>query len=255
MSVHREWDGRTYDRISGAMEAMALPVLDRLPLRGDETVVDAGCGSGRVTEALLARLPEGRVIAIDASADMLAAARERLGDDPRVSYLEADLVAFALERPADAILSTATFHWIADQAALYRALHAALRPGGRLVAQCGGEGNIADIRGAVAEVVAEDPALGERVGDFNPWKFLARDATRAHLAAAGFAEASAELQDWPVEPDGDGQEWLRTINLRAHVERIGDPALADRFIAAVHERLGGDPLTLRYVRLNIDATA
>src|SRR3954451_17453223 len=189
MSVHREWDGRTYDRISGAMEAMALPVLDRLPLRGDETVVDAGCGSGRVTEALLERLPDGRVIALDASADMLAAARERLGDDPRVSYLEADLTSSTLAEPVDAILSTATFHWIADQAGLYRALHAALRPGGRLVAQCGGQGNIADIRGAVAEVVAADHNLAERVGDFNPWKFLAPDETLGHLRAAGFAEA------------------------------------------------------------------
>ena len=255
MSVARRWDGRTYDRISGPMEAMALPVLDRLPLRGDETVVDAGCGSGRVTEALRERLPDGRVIAVDASADMLAAARERLGDDPRVTYLRTDLVALELPEPADAILSTATFHWIADQAGLYRALHGALRPGGRLVAQCGGAGNIADVRGAVADVVAADPELAERVGGFNPWKVLEPEQTRAHLDAAGFAEASTELQEWPVQTGGDGREWLRTINLGAHCERIGDAALADRFIAAVHERLGGDPLTLRYVRLNIDATA
>src|SRR4051794_25418239 len=255
MSVHREWDGRTYDRISGPMEAMALPVLDRLPLAGHETVIDAGCGSGRVTEALLERLPEGRVIGVDASADMLAAARERLGEDPRVSLVQADLVELALAEPADAVLSTATFHWIADQAGLYRALRAALRPGGRLVAQCGGKGNIADVRGAAAEVIAADPELRERVGGFDPWRFPGPDDTLGHLRDAGFAEARAELQEWPVEPEGDGREWLRTINLRAHVERIGDPALADRFIAAVHERLGGDPLTLHYVRLNLHATA
>ena len=255
MTVAREWDGTTYDRISGAMEAMALPVLDRLPLRGDETVVDAGCGSGRVTEALLARLPRGRVVAVDASADMLDVARRRLGDDPRASFVHADLVELDLPEPADAILSTATFHWVADQAGLYRSLRRALRPGGRLVAQCGGEGNIADVRRAVAEVVAADPQLEERVGGFAPWKFLAPEATLEHLRAAGFAEATAELEPWPVEPDGDGQEWLRTINLRAHVDRIGDPALAERFIAAVHERLGGDPLRLDYVRLNIDAAA
>lgn len=255
MSVSRDWDGRTYDRISGPMEAMALPVLGRLRLRGDETVVDAGCGSGRVTQALLERLPGGRAIAVDASAEMLAAARERLGDDPRVTYLEADLTRLELDEPADAILSTATFHWIADQAALYRALHGALRPGGQLAAQCGGEGNIADVRGAVAAVLAADPELGERLGDFDPWRFPAPEATLGHLRAAGFAQASAELQDWAVETGGDGRQWLRTINLGAHVERIGDDALADRFIAAVHEQLGGDPLTLRYVRLNVDATA
>lgn len=249
----REWDGRTYDRISGPMQDMAGPVLERLALRGDETVVDAGCGSGRVTEQLLERLPEGRVIAVDASADMLAAARRRVGSD-RVTYIQADLAALDLEEPADAILSTATFHWIADQAALYWALHGALKPGGRLVAQCGGEGNIRDVREAVGAIVAADPGLQDRLGDFNPWRFLAPDETRGHLADGGFAVAEVWLQEWTVEAP-DGRTWLKTINLGGHVERIGDAALADRFVAAVHEHMGGDPLSIAYVRLNIDAIA
>src|SRR6476620_7833132 len=91
----RDWDGKTYDRISGPMQDMAGPVLDRLDLRGDETVVDAGCGSGRVTEQLLARLPRGRVIAVDASEKMLAAARERVSAD-RVTFLHQDLAALDL---------------------------------------------------------------------------------------------------------------------------------------------------------------
>src|SRR4051794_2862296 len=107
----REWDGRSYDRVSGPMAEMAGPVLDRLPLEGGETVIDAGCGSGRVTEALLERLPHGRVIAVDASQDMLDAARERLADD-RVRFVRSDLVELDLGEQADAILSTATFHWI-----------------------------------------------------------------------------------------------------------------------------------------------
>jgi trans-aconitate 2-methyltransferase len=253
MAPSREWDGRTYDRISSPMQEMAGPVLERLALGGDETVVDAGCGSGRVTQQLLERLPRGRVIAVDASADMLAAARERVGDE-RVTYLHADLAALDLPEPADAILSTATFHWIADQAALYWSLRGALRPGGRLVAQCGGEGNIADVREAVGAVVAADPALGERLAGYDPWRFLAPAQTREHLAAAGFATSDAWLQDWTVEAP-DGRTWLRAINLGGHVERIGDAALADRFIDAVHEHMGRDPLRIDYVRLNIDATA
>jgi trans-aconitate 2-methyltransferase len=254
MSVKREWDGRTYDRISGPMQDMAGPVLDRLELRGDETVVDAGCGSGRVTEQLLERLPHGRVIAVDASADMLEAARARVGED-RVTFLHQDLAALDLaEEQADAILSTATFHWIRDQAALYWALRGALRPGGRLVAQCGGEGNILDVREAVGAVAREDEEIGAALGDFYPWKFLAPDETRGHLEAAGFGDAEVWLQDWKVEAP-DGRTWLKTINLGAHVERIGDRELAERFIAKVHERMGGDPLTISYVRLNILATA
>lgn len=249
----REWDGRTYDRISGPMQDMAGPVLERLRLRGGETVVDAGCGSGRVTEQLLERLPRGRVIAVDASEDMLAAARERVGDE-RVTFLHQDLAALDLgEEHADAILSTATFHWIADQAALYWALAGALRPGGRLVAQCGGEGNILDVREAVAAVAAQDPEIGAAVGDFSPWRFLAPDETRTHLEAAGFTDVDVWLQDWTVQAP-DGRTWLKTINLGAHVQRIGDPALAERFIASVHEHLGGDPLSIAYVRLNVTAT-
>ena len=249
----REWDGKTYDRISGPMQDMAGPVLARLDLRGDETVVDAGCGSGRVTEELLERLPEGHVIAVDASADMLRAARGRVGDE-RVTFVQADLAALDLPEPADAILSTATFHWIADQAALYWALHGALKPGGRLVAQCGGEGNILDVREAVAAVLGTDPEIAAKLGDYYPWKFLAPDETRGHLKAAGFAEAEVWLQDWSVEAP-DGRTWLETINLGGHVERISDAALAARFIDAVHEHMGGDPLSIAYVRLNIDATA
>lgn len=249
----REWDGKTYDKISGPMQDMAGPVLDRLELRGDETVVDAGCGSGRVTEQLLEKLPDGHVVAVDASADMLAAARERVGDE-RVTFVRSDLAALILEEPADAILSTATFHWIPDQAALYWALRGALKPGGRLVAQCGGAGNIADVRAAVAAVVDSDEEIAARLAGFDPWRFLAPDETREHLAAAGFAEAEVWLQDWTVAAP-DGKTWLKTINLGGHVERIGDDALAGRFIAAVHERMGGDPLKIAYVRLNIDATA
>ena len=249
----RDWDGRTYDRISGPMQDMAGPVLARLPLNGDETVVDAGCGSGRVTEQLRDRLPRGRVIAVDASAAMLEAARERCGDD-RVEYVQADLTELALDAPADAVLSTATFHWIRDQAALYRSLHGALRPAGRLVAQCGGEGNIADVREAVGATIAAGEDIAAALAGYDPWRFPAPEETLGHLAAAGFRDAEAWLQDWDVEAP-DGRTWLRTINLGGHVERLGEAALADRFIDEVHRRMGGDPLAIAYVRLNITAVA
>jgi len=139
----RSWSGAEYDRLSTPMEAMGREVLERLALAGSETVIDAGCGSGRVTEALIARLPGGRVVGVDASASMIDAARERLGD--RAELHVADLVTFDLGLRADAILSTATFHWIADHDRLFEHLFAALKPGGRIVAQCGGEGNVAAV--------------------------------------------------------------------------------------------------------------
>src|SRR6186997_1672759 len=112
-----DWDGASYDRVAHPMTRWGSSVLDRLPLRGDETVLDAGCGSGRVTEQLAERLPDGEVVALDASPLMVEAARERLtrfGD--RVTYAVADLGQTLPIGAAsvDAILSTATFHWVAD---------------------------------------------------------------------------------------------------------------------------------------------
>jgi trans-aconitate 2-methyltransferase len=147
----RDWDAATYDRVSDAHARWGATVLDRLALEGDECVLDAGCGSGRVTEQVLARLPSGQVLALDASPSMLAEARRRLDRfGRRVTFVQADLARpLALDRPVDAILSTATFHWIADHDALFRSLAAALRPGGQLVAQCGGAGCVATVEEAI----------------------------------------------------------------------------------------------------------
>src|SRR4051794_33026047 len=133
----RSWDGAAYDRLSTPMEEMGREVMDRCELRGDETVLDAGCGSGRLTERLIDRVPDGRVIGVDVSASMIDAARKRLGADADLRV--ADLVGLDLGgETVDVVFSTATFHWIADHDALFASLRAVLRPGGRLVAQCGG---------------------------------------------------------------------------------------------------------------------
>src|SRR3954462_15538715 len=151
----RDWNAASYQRVSAPLEAMGREVLDRLELDGDERVLDAGCGTGRVTAALVERLPRGHVVAVDGSPSMVEQARERLG--PGVEGFAADLLELELDEPLDAILSpppfapilsTATFHWIGDHDRLFDRLFAALWPGGRIVAQCGGAGNVASVRAA-----------------------------------------------------------------------------------------------------------
>jgi trans-aconitate 2-methyltransferase len=247
----RSWSGSAYDRLSSPMEAMGREVLERLPLDGSETVIDAGCGSGRVTEALIARLPRGRVIGVDASASMIEAARERLGD--RAELHVADLVTFDLGVDADAILSTATFHWIGDHDALFARLRAHLRDGGRLVAQCGGQGNIANVHAAAREAMAAAPFAAHFADWRGPWNFATPQDTERRLAAAGFAQTKAWLQERPVSPD-DPHAYLTEINLGAHLGRLPEE-LRSPFVDDVIERLGGAPITIDYVRLNIDATA
>jgi trans-aconitate 2-methyltransferase len=249
MSV-REWDGASYDRISGIMEGLGLQVLSRLELRGEETVLDAGCGSGRITQALIERLPQGRVIAVDASPSMVAAARERLGPDADIRVL--DLLELDLGETVDAILSTATFHWIADHERLFARLHTALRPGGRLVAQCGGEGNIDVLRGVAGEVLARSP-YAEHFTDFRaPWNYASAPDTRARLLGAGFAIAECWLEPSPQRPEHP-REFLQTVVLGPHVQHLPE-RLREPFIDDVLAALG-EPVVVDYVRLNIDATA
>ena len=241
----REWDAATYDRVADPMTRWGSIVLDRLPLAGDERVLDAGCGTGRVTEALAERLPDGHVIALDGSAAMVDAARERLARfGARVSYLVADLGApIPLAEPVDAVFSTATFHWVPDHDALFANLAAVLRHGGHLVAQCGGVGNIANVQRALATV-------GD--GWSGAVHFETPLATTARLDAAGFVDIECWLTDEPTrfEAGQPFETYLRTVVLGAHLERL-PAADHDRFVRAVADAVG-EPL-IEYVRLNIVA--
>ena len=240
-----EWDAPTYDRVANPQTGWGAAVLDRLPLSGDERVLDAGCGSGRVTEMLLERLPRGRVVALDASGAMLEEARRRLvRHADRVEFVQADLAGpLPVAPPVDAVLSTATFHWVLDHDALFRNLAAVMRPAGRLVAQCGGAGNIATLKGVLAGV--GDGWPGE-------YTFATPAETTERLLAAGFVDIETWLTDEPTrfEPGEPFETFLETVCLRQHLERLpaGERAAFVRTVAA---RMPAPELD--YVRLNIVA--
>ena len=242
----RDWDAATYDRIADPQTRWGEAVLGRLVLRGNERVLDAGCGSGRVTERLVERLPNGMVVALDGSPSMIDHARRRLDRfGRRVEYVVADLARpLPLSSPVDAILSTATFHWVPDHDALFRNLAAVTRPGGRLVAQCGGAGNVASIRAILATV--GDGWLG-------PSHFETPEATRTRLEAAGFVDVETWLNPEPtvLEPGEPLETFLATVVLGAHLERL-PPADRPAFVREVASRLARPEID--YVRLNILAT-
>lgn len=244
----REWDAETYDAVSDPQFSWGMEVLERLDLKGDETVLDAGCGSGRVTAELAKRLPRGRVIAVDGSEAMIAKARERLGEG--VSYLIADLSELELEEPVGLVFSTATFHWILDHDRLFRRLRAALRPGGRLVAQCGGEGNVAEYVKAIVAAAARPEFAPHFEGMTGMWNFAAPEETESRLRAAGFTEARCWLEPKPVTP-AQPLEFITTVTLGPHLARLPEE-LRRPFAEAVLEQ-SPQPLTLDYVRLNIEA--
>jgi trans-aconitate 2-methyltransferase len=238
------WEARTYERISGPQQAWAADVLARLDgIAPDATVLDVGCGTGQVTEALFALVPQGRVLALDASAEMVALARQRLGD--RAEVWCADALELELDEPVDAIVSTAALHWVPEHDRLWERLARALAPGGVLEVQCGGEGNIDAVR-EVIEAVARDLAP-ELVG-WSPWTFSSPLETERRLTAAGFSAVRCWLQERPTYPQ-DVDAFVRTSILAAHMDRLPE-ARREPFAAAV---LAGVRLPLDYVRLNVSA--
>jgi trans-aconitate 2-methyltransferase len=250
MSAEADWNADVYHQVSDPQFGWALEQLDRLDLRGDEILLDAGCGSGRVTEELLARVPHGRVYAVDAAPSMVAHTRERLGD--RVTAFCEDLVELELPEPVDVVFSNATFHWIPDHAALFSALHGALAPGGRLHAQCGGLGNIDAFR-LLADEVSAEPAFAEHFrGWRGPWNYADAPETVQRLTRAGFRDAQAWLEPRDVVLE-DPRPFVQTVCLVRHLDPLPEAA-REAFVDRVLQRAGA-PLTLHYVRLNLTATA
>jgi trans-aconitate 2-methyltransferase len=238
------WDAGAYDASSAPQQAWAADVLDRLAgLAPDATVLDVGCGTGRVTEELVARVPRGHVLALDASAEMVALARERLGN--RAEVFCQDVLDLDLERPVDAVVSTAALHWVRDHERMWQRLARALRPGGMLEAQCGGTGNIARVREVIEAVAGE---LAPELVGWSPWTFAGVEETEARLRAAGFTEARCWLTERPTRPD-DVDLFVRASILPAHLERLA-PERREPFAAAVTAAVRPP---LDYVRLNVSA--
>lgn len=253
-----DWDAKAYERISDPQFRWGLRVLERLPLRGDETVVDEGCGAGRLTEVLLDRLPRGRVIALDSSEAMLDTARARLARfGERVSFVRANAATWVAPAPVDAVFSTATFHWVKDHEALFASIARSIRPGGLLVAQCGAAGNLSRIRVRAATLRASPDYAPFFQGFAEPWVYATVDETRARLARAGFSSADVSTEPAPTTFDSAATfaEFTAKVVLRDDLSRLPDDATRARYVAAVVEAAGRDdpPLTLDYIRLNIDA--
>jgi len=254
----REWDAASYDRVSTPQARWATPVLDHLAAEGVTRVLDAGCGSGRVTQALLERLPQAHVVALDGSQQMLDVAAQRLRpavEAGRISFVHADLARpLPLDEPVDAVVSTATFHWVSDHDALFANLAAVLCPGGQLVAQCGGAGNI-------ASVIRVMESLGVA---WYPWHFATPEEATQRLEAAGFGSVRAWLHDEPTafetsSPATPGathapgvalEEFLATVVLGDHLVRL-PPDRRRPFVASVAAGLA-EPV-IDYVRLNLVA--
>jgi trans-aconitate 2-methyltransferase len=248
--VPRDWDATTYDRVASPQEAWARELVQRLPLEGNETVLDAGCGTGRATRLLLERLPQGRVIGVDGSPSMIETARQAFAGDGRVELIVSDLLELDLAELVDAVFSNATFHWIADHERLFGRLYDALRPGGLMEAQCGGAGNIAEFHRTVEAVAGDERFAPYLRGIADAWNFASVLDTEDRLRRAGFTEVRAWLEPRPVRPP-EPREFIRAVCVGPHLDRLPSE-LHGPFLDAVLES-SLRPFRLGYVRLNISA--
>lgn len=198
-------DARAYHQVAAPQEEWGREVLARLELAGTETVLDAGCGSGRVTALLCERLPDGRVIGVDGSQQMIDHARENLAEyGDRVELIVSDLLALQLDEQVDAVFSNATFHWILDHELLFTRLLGALRPGGVMEAQCGGIGNVAEWQRVLESLQGDERFSDYLAGMPSTSNFASVGDTRDRLQRVGFELEPAgvwlERRDWSSPP-------------------------------------------------------
>jgi trans-aconitate methyltransferase len=255
----QEWNAAAYHKVAAPQTDWGRKVLARVPLRGDELVIDAGCGSGRLTAELVERLPRGFCVAIDQSWNMLLTARANLRPvfGGRVGFVQVSLPATPFVSAADVIVSTATFHWVQDHASLFQNLFLALKPGGLLIAQCGGGPNLEHAHALAERVMHHHVFQPYFAGWTGPWEFSTPDETATRLRTAGFADVDTGLESTPVTlaSEADYREFVTTVIYHAHLARVPSAPLRQRFVDEVTALSSAESpaFTLDYWRLNMRA--
>lgn len=260
-SASREWNSAAYHRLSTPQVSWGKKVLSRLRLRGDEVVLDAGCGTGRLTAELLEGLPRGRVVGIDASQNMLHSAREHLYSQfgARVSLVACDFLHLPFEHAFDGIVSTAAFHWVLDHDKLFTNLHDVLVPGGWLEAQCGGGPNVAHLR-ARGRALAARPQFAAYLAEFRePWLFQDAEGAASTLKRAGFVDVETSVESAPtvLEDAKRYSDFVRNIIFHRQLEKLPTEELRTEFLETLTEQAAADdpPFMLDYWRLNLRGRA
>jgi len=256
-----DWNPKAYATNSSAQETWGSALHGKLALQDGETVVDLGCGDGRLTARLAARNPHGHTIGLDASPAMVEHARTAHAGIPGLEFHQADARSFQIKSPADALVSSATLHWVAELDQAFQASWRALRPGGRLLFQMGGTGNIAQLEEAAREVIAQPEWNGFFTGFQTPWHLHSCEEAQQAIASAGLAAVRVELleRDMVHEDPEAFLGWMRAtwFSFTAQVPEDRREAL----LAAIRSRYlmlypsdTEGRTHVRMVRLEVEAT-
>ena len=259
------WDASTYDHISQVIESWGLEILEYRKWKGDEIVLDAGCGSGTLTKILSDLVPHGRVIGIDIDPAMIKIAKAKLADSDNIQVIQGDISEMQLQDEFDVVFSNAVLHWIPNHRKVFDRFSKILNPDGQLLVQCGGYGNLAkslDIFDRVRNSPGFCNYFENRYGEqiwANPWYFAKKEDVEILLKDIGFTNIHVFLENKIVnfENKGDYSLYIRTIVLKPYLEYLPEEQQKKRFIESIINEIGVNMPELKwklhYVRLNIFA--
>jgi trans-aconitate methyltransferase len=257
-----QWDAGDYSGNSSGQLRWGLELLDRLSFRGDERVLDVGCGDGRITAEIATRVPKGSVVGVDKSEEMICFAESHFSKQafPNLTFEVRDACHFNFRKEFDVVFSNAALHWIRDHSTLLRGIRGCLRPGGRILAQMGGKGNAEGILRVARKVIARKEWC-PYFEDFHvPYAFYGLSEYRRWLRAAGLRVDRIELI--PKEMFHEGRSglsgWIRTTWL-PYTRRVPEELRSVFIEQIVDEYVQGrslgkdDIIAVRMVRLEFEA--
>lgn len=253
-----QWDAHAYDDVSQIQLEWGRRVLARRAWRGDEVVLDAGCGTGQLVPEILGLVPRGSVIAVDKDPRMIQAATQRLSSlASKVRLVQSDLLELEGIGPVDVIFSNAVLHYVADHDELFARFMKALKPGGTLLLQCGGEGNLKQFRATIARIQTHAPFREHFRTWTPPWHFEDEASTQERLFIAGFVNPQVRLEPVPTRfPSRDAfEKFVSAVVLLPHIQALPQGPMRSAFVRDVLNEVEASRSgwMLDYVRLNIQA--
>ena len=230
MKQGHDWDPAEYKKHSGQQQVWARELIAKLNLKGRERVLDLGCGDGKVTVEIASRLPEGSVLGIDLSAEMVSFAQKNFPapDHPNLAFQQGDAASLDLEADFDLVFSNAALHWVMDHGPVLQGIARALKPGGWALLQMGGKGNAAQIVEVMEQVTAGDQWREYFSGMKMPYGFHGPEEYRPWLAQAGLVSRRLELIPKIMEFKGEEglKGWMRTTWL-PYISRVPEERKED----------------------------
>ena len=260
-----DWDATTYDRISDAQESWGHEIIEYRKWKGNEIVLDAGCGSGRLTKILSIKVPQGKVIAVDSDLAMIRLAKENLAKFSNIEFIKMDISQLEIAEKVDVVFSNAVLHWILNHKKVFECFWQILNPDGQLLIQCGGHRNLVKTLSIINKVSRSKEFYNyfcNNKGDDiwrQTWYFAKKEDTERILQEIDFENIQVFLEDKEAKFHNKEEYFLflKTIVLLPYLKYLPNDMLKDKFAKSVIQEIDTNAKELQwkldFVRLNINA--